>query len=530
MKTKILQTSIIAFTGICLLVQFCFLCYGISKNADNWAIINSIDNDAGNAIYVTKKSYWFKDNGFFAYGNLYFRLANSLEDINPFTAFIQSEENPDIKEQGYHFALMLVSLISLFAISFLISVIITKDMSQQMISMFIINYLFLTNYDWTLLIFRAHPDILLSFLVAISVFSTTRFLLNSEKKLYFWLSAISWGLVIATKLIGILYLPGLILLLFIPKFSKARLYQLVKYYLIIIGVYFLAGFPQNFKVYQLISFLKDHSKFSLPATIDSFNEWWDLLWSQIWPALIAIIVLTLIWGISSRETMKFKTILAFFVICMLPFLYFLSRKIISGHNYYTLPVVAGLLIFFAFLMVAISKYFYMRLNYKFSVPYWIRTLSIIAVGFLLIKIIPNVIPTVANEQMINREEARRVYKLINEYQKTKAKINVDPGVPYNFQLGNVKYTWGNTFNEIEPGKTELLVIKPSFYMRYLTGDEPSQYVLNSNPNWQPIRKFYTTFYNKKIATDEYGQSWEKIHEGEWEIWKLREQFLKEKDE
>ncbi len=149
--------------------QFCFLTYSISLNADSWPIVNARDNDGANAIRVAERSCWLKDNGFYPYGNLYFNLAHTIALFNPFSSGQGDNRISLDNDRGHHFALMLVSLCALYGIAFLLSTIIAKSTACKLLSTFVLVGIFIKNSFWTTWVFRAHPDILFSFLLALAL-------------------------------------------------------------------------------------------------------------------------------------------------------------------------------------------------------------------------------------------------------------------------------------------------------------------------------------------------------------------------
>ncbi len=523
--SKHIKLFFLIAVGFVLISQFILLSFSLSKNIDNWAVIQGVDVDGSQAIRVATKTRWYNYNGFTSYGVLYFRLAHTFDKLNPFTASINVDEYSNSNAEGHHFALLIISLLSLFALSYLISSIITDIPVQRMISMIILNILFTKNQYWMTWLFRVHPDILLSFLVSLAIYLSIKYLSNN-KNVLFWQSAIAWGAALTTKLSVIFYLPAL-LILFIPEFKKENFLKIRKYFVIISITYFAIGFPQNFFIWKHINFLISQSGYSHSPTIASFSNWWYLLFSQSWMILLAIVILSICWGRVSTEFNR-TTFIKSLIITVFPFLYFLSKNITAPNEHYTLPIASGIFVLFTLGVSKYTKLIYDYLSEKIKISPYVSSISILIIGITLFRLTPNVIPDVLDKQLDCREESRKIFGLVSQYQRENYKVHIDPYVPYHDNLGNIERSWRRTFKDIRPGNADLLVLKREYYKRYILSPEESGislgYIETMNPNWKEIKKFYNIFYNKNITTDIYGQTWIKIYSDEcsWEVWKLKE--------
>lgn len=496
--------------GSLLFFQIIFLSFGISKNADHWAIIYAIDNDASNAIAVTQRTKWYNDNKFFGYGNLYFRLAHSIASLNPFYNRTVVEIR---KEEAIHFSLMLVSMISLLGVSFLISWVISSSLLELLVSVTLVNFAFVFHSGWGKMVFVAHPDLLLTFFTTLSVLLTYKLLLSTSSKRLFYGTAISWGLVLAIKLSGIFYLPGLLLIFGFRPF-KQKAIKILKFFSIIFMGYFVVGFPQNFNLVKTYNFLKYQSSYSKMLTWESFYKWWELLFTQSWMLMLFIIILGLVWRKSIERKIDKIIITKILLITLLPFVILLSRKIISGSDHYILPIIGGMAIGIAIIV----SHFMARIKIEFGQN--LKLIFLLLTAFIFTYFLPNYSPKILSAQLKDRKEARKVYGIISGLQKKGHRVLLDPYVPFNRRIKNAASSWQTSIKIVHSGQFEVLGLKPLYYQRYLKGKEVSDYVKNYASSWRPIREFYQLFHEKNEVVDPHGKVWQKIYDGNWKIWKM----------
>ena len=153
-------------------------------------------------------------------------------------------------EERIHFSLLLISLLSLYGISYLLSSLIIKERRFRLLGVLIITASFLTNETWVgYSVIHVHPDLLLSFLSGLFCYFIYHSLLCPDKEMYYY-AAIIGGLALSTKMSFILFLPGL-LFFKIPPLNTNNIKKLIKFYLLIAISYFLVGFPQNFKIRRM---------------------------------------------------------------------------------------------------------------------------------------------------------------------------------------------------------------------------------------------------------------------------------------
>ncbi len=510
----------VIFLSLIIFSQFCSLTYSISLNVDSWPIINAHDNDGANAIRVSENSFWFKNNGFYPYGNLYFNLAQTVALFDPLSSGPRFNMHSLASDKGHHFALMLVSLCSLYGIAYVIASVLAESRACRLLSLFVLIGVFIKSEYWMTWVFRAHPDMLFSFFVAIALYLTVRYMITKSDSLYY-LSSSAWGLALATKLTTVFYLPMLITL-FIPPVRKAGMTTAFRYYAVILASYLLAGFPQNFVFWRHLAFLKIQSGLSVAPTMGSVTEMLQTVINQSAPVLLTIIILRLIIGFfdeREQEAAKPLVLMKAGGLVLFPLATLLSQRILTLHDHYTLPIAACLFVLVAFLAKNVTK----RMSAVVPSPVRGKTVPVllILISILLFKLSPNAVPTVLAVQTEGRTEARAFVAELAQYQRENLKILADPYTPWDENEGKVSESFFRTIEDIGPGKADILALSREYYGRYLQ-DPPSLYVQRDIPNWRDVCKFYAIFAHKEQAVDPYGNRWVKVHSNPrgWEIWKL----------
>ncbi len=514
------NSIIIIILTLIIFSQFCSLTYSISQNAESWPIINARDNDGAKAIRVSENSFWLKNNGFYPYGNLYFNLAQTIALFDPLSSSPRFDIHSLASDKGHHFALMLVSLCSLYGIAYVIASVLARSTAYRMLSMFVLIGVFIKSEYWTTWVFRAHPDMLFSFFVALALYLTIRYMITKNDSLYY-LSSVTWGLALATKLTSIFYMPMLIFL-FIPPVNKTGMTTAFRYYTVILVSYLLVGFPQNFAFWQHLGFLKIQSGLSVAPTVGSVIEMLQTLINQSASITAAVIILQLIIGFFEEreyETAKPLVFLKAAGLALFPLAALLSQRILTAHDHYTLPIAACLFVLAAFLIKNLAQ----KMSALVPRPRHGKMVlvSLVLVSVLFFRLTPNAVSTVLAVQTEGRADAHAFIKELAYYQKMNLKILADPYVPWDENQGQVSQSFFRTLEDIRPGKADILVLSRSYYGRYLE-NPPSLYVQKDIPNWRDVCKFYAFFAHKDRAVDPYGSRWIKVYESPWgwEIWKL----------
>jgi hypothetical protein len=478
------------------------------------AIINAMDDDAANAIGVTKKSYLLLDNGFTPYGNIYFRIAKLLNSLDP-TATFQNDAGKGDKETSIHFALMLTSLVFLFFITYLISAVITNKLEFRILVMLILNSILFIDYNWVYLIFKAHPDIMLAFMGAFAFHLSVKYKYTNDVN-YYWLSGIFWGFTVGTKAVSVFFLPGLILL-FIPKL-KENIKKAFHYFLLIFISYLAIGFYQNFKFFNMFNFMIKQQRLSVPATQESVNEWIHLIWSQAGLAILAILILKTITYKDTSENL-FRTALKLSPVFLAEIVYLFSKKITSPHEYYTLPLAAILMLFSAYAFTPVAKFVHTKLLSRYSIKEHLRIGILYGLFVFILVFVPNSFQNVIKYEFRYREESRSIYQTVITYQNNNNQICIDPYVPFDDSYQNTHKIWGINYEELKKFNPNILVLNQGFYNRFLDSI-PTDYVREDYPKWRLIQNFYKSINRKVMFTDLDGHQWKKKYDHKWEIWEV----------
>jgi len=489
-------------TLIIFIFEVFYIGYVTYQNADTVPIIYSINNDAAKGITVAYISDWLTDNKFYAYGNLYYRIAYTLNLINPFYNDINAIESAD---RFLHFILMMLSFSSLLLISFLISSILFFTYSYIILSTCILLLVFVTNPFWYEFILVVHPDLLLSFLTFVSIFFSTKYLIKKDN-FNFYISSIFWGLALGTKLFSIFYLPA-IFLIFVHDLKNKEYMKIFKYFGTIFITYFFIGFPQNFQISKTSAFLFYQSGYSLSPTLGSVLEWFSLFFSQTIYIFVVILILSLV---SEKKVLLSRiNIYLALSISLFPFLILLSRYITSPHSHYTFPIVSG---FLAIYTIIVSQLPFSGKFRKFSLVVFFILLIVFSLSSKAN------MKTVLASQMNCREESREAYSVILKKQESN-KIHSDPYIPFEYRKGNVINDWFPNIKKTLMSDITVLALSKNYYSRYLE-KEISEYTKINSPTWKEQKEFYEIFANKNKVTDMNNNKWIKVYSNKCgvEVW------------
>ncbi len=526
-KSKVYTLGLIIAILIAI-AQFGQVTSFITQNVDKGSIISSLDDDAGTAIHVATKTKWYNDNGWWHYGNVYYRIVHTMARLVPLIDNNSDATQKEIIQKNHHFYLMLTSLLALYGICILVSFLISKKILLRIISTIFLFSAFSLKHIWASMILIAHPDILLSFFIALAIFYTYKYLKFKQQIDNYFLMTIFWGFAVGTKMFAIFFLPGLLLLWF-PGFTKANLKKAIIFYLVMLGFYMAIGFPQNFIVWKTLNYLFYQSQYSSVGNFSSFVTWWKMLYIQgILPFIIVLgaTLLGALWNNERSKLTNYKPIIITFLISFIPFLLILTKKFAAGigTSYYIFPIIAGLIISitliirFTFNMI-LSKFDNKVLRYI----RWPITILLLTSAIIFFPSVPGTYSSILKKQLECRAEAKSAEKNINKILDENVKVLSDPYFPYRRKYQKqIDRKWNHVLDEIKNKRYPYLALNHNHYQRYL--NPPNRYNLIDAPNWSEIKNFYTTFSKKDHVTDKWGQKWIKIYKDtcNWEIWKLNE--------
>lgn len=502
-----------------LLAQFLPLVHAVGRNTDTWPVINAQDNDAAFAIRTAERSGWFTNNRFYSYGNLYFNLAHTFASFDPGVSHGPATAMSLENDRAHHFSLMMVSLLALYGIAFLAASHLSRSWPLRLLTVLALVSVLASGPAWMRWVLRAHPDLLFSFLLALSLGLTIRFLQTGLDG-YRYGSAAAWGFALGTKLTAVLFLPGL-LLLFLPPATRTALANAARYYVVILLSYLIIGFPQNFRFFGHFRFLKHQSSLSVAPTALSMLETLSNLAWQAFPAVTAVILLRLVANLTESDAPRPVPAAALakaLGITATPLVVLLAQRVLTEHEHYTLPIAACL-----FIISALAACSFLRFE-RLAIASPGRRLAVLlaatAAVLFLIRSLPGAMPGVLAEQARGRTEARSFIDEIGRYQRQGLVILADPYVPWDANLGGVSESFFRSPADLADGKAAVVALAKGYYQRYLE-DPPSRYVQKDVPGWRSVRDYYRIFAGRDRTTDPFGRSWVKMssHQGGWELWK-----------
>jgi len=525
----------IALTGLLTVLLFTQMSYMVSaiyQNQDKLAIVYATDPDAGKGIWTAMNADIFS-GGSFGHGVLYQRIAYYLSQFSPiFEESISQSEN---YEKRIHFTLQLISLFSIYLFAFLLAHILVNQFIDKLLATLLISSTLFDNHIWTEYFLRVHPDMLLACLSALVLYFASKYMSNNQKNYkYLLLTSFVAGAALSTKLIFLLFLPGL-LFLEIPRININYIIRILLIYIAIIFSYIIIAFPQSLIIDQF-SWLKNQStNYQRLPNLESFHEWWALLINQIWLPLIMITLLSIFFGKDRSPGIHQEKyyFLRIWIIALIPFLLLLTRRVISPHDWYTLPFASILLTAFAISMYSIlnkhvAKYTkWIKTDFK---KYFFTVVFLVCFQ-LMIGITPkNVDKVLLKDVMYGRQDVTETYGIINKHLEDGNKILADWGVPFNR-----KKFLGSYFGKSELIKLglptyddlsdfDIMAFNTRTWASVFLKDEVPEWYGADYPKWKEHREIYLMFHNRGIVTDKFNQTWVKNYDYDYdneygyEIW------------
>lgn len=539
--------------AIYLLAHLSLFSYFLASVSDPRGVLSARDDDAGVVVSKAVRSRWYNDNGWVPYGPFYMRTIHSLHQLVyfPFSGLDEGTSRSDSIEKGHHFLSMWVSLICLYALSALLGLLVSRSLWIPFSLVFFI--LFSQDPVWVEMIFRAHPDVMFAFLIALATHYTlvavrlSRFGFEKRKpKRAFIVSAICWGLAASTKLSIILFIPFLVLLWLVPirKHGEqsslfpdsSQLRTALKYWGYAFLAYLLIGFPQNFIFGRAIRFLMDQSRHSMPIDWERFSRWWELWFSQGWrPALLillsAILPVIIHRGFGSKVHFRLRLSLTQIaqvsLLTILPFALLISRGVSSPHTYYTLPFVASHLVILAFILRSLRSFSAQPLIKKPALQF-----ALILLVLSVVNAIPEGVKASLEKHNLCREEAHEVYKIVSDLQRKTPQILLDPYVPYAQGIASKTPVWWTTLEDFRRIQPHTMVLNKKYYQRLL-GKTPGTYMKRETNKYFDSQKFYQPIAQVKevgglvkIEDSTFRLSLQR--ECGWQVWEQTDLVYKQK--
>ena len=518
LKQYCVQINTVLF-ALALGIQFFSVLPLISGFMDHRSIVEAHDNDAGKMVEVALRSRWYNDNNFRYYGPLYFRIANTFHSIVPASSGRYEMASAEASEESIHFYVLLTSLMGLFLLGFCCACLVSEKWEIRSLLTLFLMAAFLHHPVWSQYLFTAHPDHLLTGLVALSTLLTIR---SFQKKLddkSLAIAGFSWGLTICTKLSSLFFLPGWIALLF--YFQKDRLRfkaALKKLVLFAAAGYFLIGFPQNIDIWGSLKKMLNLSEFSSTPTWVTFADWWNHVGGQaMWPAIVIVIGI-IFFGSKIRE-FNFKQQVVLFLLMNLGLFILTLRSLELSHAYYVMPFVGTLLIALIILLNQISLH---SLIFSSKPPIFLQS------GLLLLFIFGShfnlfqfATAAATQKSLLNcRPHFQEVYGLSKKALADNKSILATPFTPVPLETELVKVDWELNFETLTKLQPKLLVFNRSYYARYTDSLDVSKYVQLTNSDWSTTQKFYMRFLNQTDVNAGSAGQWHKVYSDQCslEVW------------
>jgi hypothetical protein len=468
------------------------------------AIVEAIDNDAGEGVRVGLRSHWIGDNNFRYYGPLYYRIANTLS-LGTLSPGEKIEGAPNLEvERRIHFALLLLSLASLYALTWALCGVFTRDLILRATGVFMLVPAFMVNETWMRYLYIVHPDLFLAFLCAAGTIASIRMGQNPDEPRNWKWAAFWWGLALSTKLSALFLMP--MQLAFLWKDGVAATWGRVKKFtLFALSVYLLVGFPQNFDFLQNLRVLLSFSQYAGGLTWEGFLSWWGPWADQMrWP-LLGLFGFWIVTRGFSKDEERITHLRWWWLPLAVSGLFLLSlRSLELSHDYYVFPFVASALA--AIVMLARNFHFPALQNGKA-----LRAILIL-IGFAMT--LPGFQQGNATNQKIlaNVRQCQASFEKIYDYGRQhfegERRVYATPYTPVP-RDEFVEIDWTMDFGAMEKYDPQLMIFNASYYGRYTEKDEVDPYVQKNNDHWKATQEFFRSFKGKSEVTAPNGQKWVK---------------------
>ncbi len=420
----------------------------------------AIDNDGGRAIEISMATRWYNSNHFAPYGNLYYRLSQTLADLIPLpqTEELSPQEN---REKSHNFALKLISLVSVFSLGLFVGWIFWGG--TFVLPLFASAFTLLaTDIElWSVWIFRPHPDHLLMLMSAIATFFFAKLLAAPEDRKTFIVSAVMWGLAMAVKRSTATFIPAILLIMLFP-INKDSIQKTLSYIGYMLGAYLIIGFPQNFGFYKHIKFLLFESGLHSRGDWISIRDNLRHIFEQL---LILLPIIVLPSFFSSRlEKLFSRKLLLFLVLSFIPVL---SRKMSFPGEQHTMPLAIATFVVLVLFMLHFNRFRYTR-----------NSLGIVAVASILFLKFHGISPVYSENklsQLTCRPEIHEMTQLLKNELSSGKRLLKEPYFPYRSTMEPfIEAHWGLEWEKVNQTVKYLGLNRKSFNT-YATNHQENLY-------------------------------------------------------
>ncbi|MBX3033506.1 MAG: hypothetical protein KF865_06220 [Bdellovibrionaceae bacterium] len=499
--------------GLLLLSQVAAFVGRIALISSHQAIVEAMDNDAGEGVKVGQRSHWVNDNGFRYYGPLYYRIAQTLS----WTSFSTGAENlpPALEnEKAVHFSLMLLSLLSVYGLAWVLASLLTRDHLLKMLGVMLIAPACLLNPIWSQFLFTVHPDLFLAFLCAAAMAASLRMAADPDDAFRWKWAAFWWGLTLSTKLSALFLMPAQLVFLWKKGDGRGTFERCKRFTWFTLAVYLIVGFPQNFDFYGNIRSLAGLSRYSHSPTWESFLDWWRLWGVQAWAPLMTLlgfaVFLQAFPAVAERAAPSLRRSWWWIPAALSGMLLLSVRRLILIHDYYVFPFVA--------VAWVLAAWLFSRWSFRPALHSpWARGL-VMLVGLAIA--LPMIPPSLqANQRVLARMRScqpafEKAFDIMSKVVDRGGKVLVTPYTPRPLSP-LTKVHWEITDERMTEFAPSLMVMNPiRYYGRFTDGDDVSEYVKTNNKEWPQVQAFYRRFAHRNEAQTADGRTWKKLQDEE----------------
>lgn len=528
--------------GAALLMEAVFLLGSVAKVASPKDVLLARDDDAAVFLDATRDTTWLNDVDA-PYGPLYYRIAATVQKVVP-DALFASTDRPTEREvsQSYHFALMVTSALALLVLAFIIALGAGNGWPERLAVASGVVLIVFHFHVWTHHIFRGHPELLLTALVAGATFCSlgiNRFgsRLRSRR---FYLAAIIWGLACATKQSAGGFVLGYGLLLLLPASKAHRLFNPRRFVealiaaLLVLATYFVVGAPRTL---HLFSNIANASRFVAEKS-DGFSVEWSLHWLQnLGVHLLPLLLLVLAAGFlfhPFRNTDERPGSLGasslgrlgdsgwVLLIPAVPLLLILRTKLVIPTEHYMLTIIAATVVAQTFVQAP-------RVNRLFRrAP---RAIGMMQPALAAVMIVGTAVVVLASggrhknavwsverqAKCIPAVEA--IIQQIIEHRRSKRDLLA--ATPYfPCPMGQrCRQMWGMTDDRLKRFKPRFLGISHAYAKRFI--NDVSDYDKHLRKNWRKVQSFHRRFHKQTDVVDHHGIRWKRLYKTQtcgFELW------------
>lgn len=453
-----------------------------ARYASDFPVTNFFDNDGSNTLYVITKTNLWNSNGWWPYGPVYYRAAFILNNLSTYFGI----SSMSLKQEYIYFSSVLISLMACISSFFLVFRLMNKDhsllgnLNLSLVSFFLL--LLTSDRPFYYFILMPHPDYLLAFFVTLSLFFAVKYLEEEFASKLLYLSAIAIGIALSTKLSSIYFaISYMIGFAIVMGFSKKNNKLLLTAIGIATLAYLIVGFPQNFRVHNLLSFLSNQTRYHLSPDLNSIKTWFYHLFRNILPFLPLVICLRFQKKIS-RMTLNFLSIAFFFSFFIL--IASVNTKMEAGH--YIFPYFFTFLIFLFYLKSFIT-------NFKSNIILFLITL------FTLLYPYPEFFASMIAAKDNCRGEIKRTLNFLDSNVKNYDEILIDAYAPYQPRdMKGMKSIWSLRTESFVKPRT-LFALNWIYAGAFL--NPPTPFYAENNPEWKPHQEFYTKIKENDSFTE-----------------------------